>query len=196
MLRLRGRPLIDCIVIGGGPAGLLAAMYLARFRRSVTIVDGGAGRAHRIPRSHNYPGFVEGLGGAELIAALRRQVTMYDVKQIVGKAESIRQVSGGFRVTWAQSSAEARTVVLGTGVSDTEPDVPHLAEALRDGALRFCPVCDAYEVIGQRVGVLVAGVAGIHEAVCLRRYTEQVTMFRMGPDSFPQMSDSEPRTRE
>ncbi len=70
----------------------------------------------------------------------------------MARLPSISQVSGGFRVTWAQSSAEARTVVLGTGVSDIEPNVPHLAEALRDGALRYCPVCDAFEVTGQRVG--------------------------------------------
>lgn len=76
-------------------------------------------------------------------------------------------------------------MVLGTGVSDTEPDVPHLAEALRDGAIRYCPVCDAYEVTGQRVGVLVTGIAGIHEAICLRRYTDRVTMFRMGSDLLP-----------
>ena len=160
-------------------------MYLARFRRSVTVVDGGAGRAQRIPRSRNYPGIAEGLGGAELIAALRRQVTMYDVTRFVGKVESISQVPGGFRVTWAQSSVEARTVILGTGVSDIEPDMPHLAEALRDGAIRYCPVCDAYEVIGQRVGVLVAGIAGIHEAISLRRYTDRVTMFAVGPDPLP-----------
>ena len=171
--------MIDTIVIGAGPAGLLAAMYLARFRRSVTVFDSGSPRAWRIPRSHNYPGMARGVSGAELMAALREQVATYDVPHVAGRIDSLIRIPGGFEAAWAQSSIAARTVVLATGVDDIEPAMPHLAEALRDGALRYCPVCDAFEVIGKRVGVLIGNSSGIDEAVCLRRYTDRVTVFRM-----------------
>src|SRR5215217_2362317 len=64
---------LDCLIIGGGPAGLTAAVYLARFRRKVVVVDSGSSRASLIPASHNYPGFPDGVGGEELLARLRCQ---------------------------------------------------------------------------------------------------------------------------
>ncbi|HSN33228.1 MAG TPA: NAD(P)-binding protein, partial [Ideonella sp.] len=63
----------DALVIGGGPGGLTGALYLARVRRRVLVVDDGASRAARIPHSRNYPGFVDGIAGAELVAAMRAQ---------------------------------------------------------------------------------------------------------------------------
>ncbi len=168
--------ILDTLVIGGGPGGLLAAMYMARFRRSVLVVDAGSSRAHRIPRSHNYPGIASGVSGAELMASLREQLERYQVRTVVASIDALQHTHGHFEARGAQSTIEARTVILATGVQDVEPEIPHLAEALRDGAIRYCPVCDAFEVIGQRVGVLVSGSAGVAEAVCLRRYSEQVTV--------------------
>jgi thioredoxin reductase len=63
----------DCLVVGGGPAGLTAALYLARFRRSVLVIDAGKSRAVGIPRSHNHPGFIHGISGPDLLHALRIQ---------------------------------------------------------------------------------------------------------------------------
>src|SRR5689334_9698662 len=60
----------DCLIVGGGPAGLIAAIYLARFRRDVRVIDAGASRASLIPTSHNYPGFPDGISGPELLARL------------------------------------------------------------------------------------------------------------------------------
>jgi thioredoxin reductase (NADPH) len=67
----------DCIIIGAGPAGLLAAVYLARFRRSILIIDSDASRAAQIPSSHNYPGAAEGLSGKAILGQLRHQVEKY-----------------------------------------------------------------------------------------------------------------------
>ena len=69
--------LADAVVVGGGPAGLVAAIYLARFRRSVVLVDAGQSRIEKIPRSHNYPGFAEGVPGAEVRDMLRDQLRSY-----------------------------------------------------------------------------------------------------------------------
>nr|WP_232474402.1 NAD(P)/FAD-dependent oxidoreductase [Sphingomonas sp. MA1305] len=63
----------DCIIVGGGPAGLSAAIYLARFLRRCVVIDAGGRRAQSIPRSHNLPGFPGGIGGVELLAGMARQ---------------------------------------------------------------------------------------------------------------------------
>jgi len=154
----------DAIVVGGGPAGLLGALYLARFRREVLLLDGLESRAQRIPRSHNYPGFSDGIGGPDLLQSLRKQVAHYPIDARSLRAESISKLPSGFRIHWANGAADARFVLIATGASDIEPDMPHVAEALRDGALRYCPVCDGYEAIDKAIGVLVAGPAGVREA--------------------------------
>jgi alkyl hydroperoxide reductase subunit AhpF len=66
--------MIDCLIVGGGPAGLTAAIYLARYRRDAVLVDEGVSRAKLIPASHNYPGF-KGIAGPDLLARLREQAS-------------------------------------------------------------------------------------------------------------------------
>jgi thioredoxin reductase (NADPH) len=177
------QPRYDAIVIGGGPAGLIAATYLARFRRSTLLVHAGPGRAAAIPRSHNYPGFPDGVTGVELVASLRAQALRYAVDEVAGRVERIEPLHQGgqeFRVHWATGRAVGRTVLLATGASDVAPDMPYVADALREGALRYCPVCDGYEVIDQHVGVLTDGPAGAREALYLRHYTPHITVFKSG----------------
>ena len=82
---------IDCVVVGGGPAGLAAAIYLARYRRSVTVIDRGASRAALIPLSRNYPGFPEGISGAELLEHMRLQAARYGAVILSGDAQAIER---------------------------------------------------------------------------------------------------------
>ena len=77
-------PPLDCLVIGGGPAGLTAAIYLGRFRRRFAVVDAGDSRALLIPKSHNHAGFPEGIGGRELPARMRAQAENYGLALIKG----------------------------------------------------------------------------------------------------------------
>jgi thioredoxin reductase (NADPH) len=84
--------MMDCLIIGGGPAGLTAATYLARYRRPSLIVDAGSSRAALIPASHNYPGF-KGIGGNDLIARLREQAERYGASIKFGRVESLRKDS-------------------------------------------------------------------------------------------------------
>src|SRR3954451_5963639 len=76
--------LIDCLVIGAGPAGLAAAIYLGRFRRRFVVIDAGASRAQHIPLSHNYPGFSDGVTGPELLARMTRQACSYGASIVSG----------------------------------------------------------------------------------------------------------------
>jgi thioredoxin reductase (NADPH) len=173
---------LESLVIGGGPAGLAAALYLARFRRRVLLVDGGASRAARIPRSHNYPGFPDGVVGSELLAAMRQQAERYGVRFASGCVESLARDEAGFTARWAGGHAAAPTIVLATGVTDVAPKMPYLADALREGALRYCPVCDGFEVIDQAVGLVADHGSDTFEALYLRHFTDRLTVFPVSPD--------------
>ncbi|MBX3622943.1 MAG: NAD(P)/FAD-dependent oxidoreductase [Rhizobacter sp.] len=172
----------DAIVIGGGPAGLTTATYLARFRRRAVVYDSGSSRASSIPLSHNYPGFPEGIAGGELLERMRRQARHYGVPTLAARVEAIERDGEGFLVHTAESPpARARCVMLATGAADIWPELPEAAQALRDGALRFCPVCDGFEAADRPVGVLTQGSAGVREALYLRHFTPEVTVFLAGP---------------
>ncbi|MDZ5455501.1 NAD(P)/FAD-dependent oxidoreductase [Azohydromonas lata] len=169
----------DAAVIGGGPGGLTGAIYLARFKRSVHVLDAGHSRAARIPRSHNMPGYPQGVAGTALIEAMREQARRYGAVLETACVHRLQRVDGGFALhfTGGREPLRCRQVLLATGVSDNEPAMPHLAQALREGTLRYCPVCDGFEVIGHSVGVLTDRCAGVREALYLRHFSEHVTLY-------------------
>lgn len=177
---------LDCLVVGGGPAGLTAAIYLARFRRRFRVVDGGAPRAALIPVSHNLPGFPEGMPGPELLERLRCQAEFYGAEILAGLVTGLAREGAGFTATVADlghgalETITARTVLLATGVVDLEPDLPGVEGAVRKGLLRYCPICDGYEVSGQRIGVLGFGAAAAGEARFIRTWSDDVTLLTLG----------------
>ncbi len=87
--------LFDCLVVGGGPAGLTAAIYLARYRRNVVIVDAGNSRALLIPESHNYPGF-KGIAGRDLILRLKEQALKFGARFAPGTVSELARTQSGF----------------------------------------------------------------------------------------------------
>jgi thioredoxin reductase (NADPH) len=170
----------DAIVIGAGPAGLIAATYLARFRRSVTVLDGGPPRALWIPESHNTPAFPEGIGGAELVARLRRQAENFGARIVEARADVIRPGAAGFEIGAGGRSFPARLVLLATGLVDNKPDLPGLDAAILRGLVRMCPICDAFEATGKRIAVLGDGARGLREARFLRGFSPHVTLLQLG----------------
>jgi len=171
----------DCVVVGAGPAGLTAAIYLGRFRRDVLVLDAGASRAARIPLSHNHPGFPDGVRGRTLLARMRRQAERYGARIEAARVEDLRTDGDGFRLGGGGRHVEARKVILATGVADVEPPLPGVDEAVAKGLLRICPICDGYETIGKRVGVIGEDAHGAREAVFVTTYTPQVTLIHTGP---------------
>jgi thioredoxin reductase (NADPH) len=170
-------PMIDCAIIGGGPAGLTAAIYLARFRRSVRIFDDGRSRAALIPTTHNFPGFPDGISGIDLLDRLRAQARRFGVRVEIETVASISQRCEGFSVGLAGDPVMARAVILATGVLDLKPDLPGWREATLASAVRWCPICDGLEVMDQVVGVLAHAQDGFKHALFLRTYTERLTLF-------------------
>ena len=176
----------DCVVVGAGPAGLTAAIYLARYRRDFVVVDSGASRAAWIPTSHNHPGFPEGIRGKTLLARIRRQAERYGARIEQGRVEDIEVTRRGFSLGATLGSMRSRAVILATGVLDNELPVPGLEEAVAKGLVRICPICDGYEVIDQRIGVISHDVHGADEARFLTTWTDKVTLVHVGqPGALP-----------
>ncbi|MFK4506862.1 NAD(P)/FAD-dependent oxidoreductase [Bradyrhizobium daqingense] len=175
-------PPLDCLIVGGGPAGLMAAIYLARFRRSVCVVDAGASRAALIPRSHNVPGFVHGLSGVELIDRMSAQLEELAVTRVTSEVTALQRHERGFRATWDGGLHDAATVVLACGIVDTHPPFAEWRAAVADGLLRYCPICDAFEARGRRIGVVGPLDRAAGKALFLRGYSQDVTLLAIGPD--------------
>ena len=174
----------DALVIGGGPAGLAGAMYLARFRRDVCVIDAGESRAASIPRSHNLAGFPGGIPGERLLQRMRQQVADLGVRVVPGRVHQLRREDDGFGLTAGGTEHRGRTVLLATGARDVEPPLPDPQLAIDRGALRYCPVCDGYEVAGCDVGVLCDGASGAHEALYLRQFSDRICIFMLAPVDF------------
>ncbi len=184
-------PDLDCLIIGGGPAGLTAAIYLARFHLSLRIVDAGRSRAGWIPCTRNVPGFPDGISGKELLQRMREHAERYGAAFSQGRITRLDRAEGGFAAEWGGGSATARTVLLATGVRNRRP---HMDEELHDealarGLIRYCPICDGYEVTDRKVGVIGSGDHGVAEAVFLRAFTADITL--IAPDKAHQLGRDE-----
>lgn len=168
----------DCIIIGGGPAGLTAAIYLARFHLGIRLFDCGSSRAAQIPCTRNHAGFPEGISGKQLLARMLAQAEKYGAVRERAEVESLRLLDDGFGVRVGEREHAARTVLLATGVVNNRPDMSRDLhdEALARGLLRYCPICDGYEVTDRRIGVIGTGSHGVAEALFLRSYSADVTL--------------------
>ena len=193
-------PILDCLIVGGGPAGLTAAIDLARFHLDILVVDGGKSRASWIPCTRNHAGYPDGIEGTELLRRMRDQACKYGAKvesEFVTRLERDGE-SGHFTATWGSGEAKARTVLLATGVANRRPPMDEALhdDALARGLVRYCPICDGYEVTDQRVGVIGSDSHGVAEAVFIRSFTADVTLvapdkaMRLKPEDNEKLKDA------
>jgi thioredoxin reductase (NADPH) len=169
---------LDCLIIGGGPAGLTAAIYLARYHRRVAVFDAGNSRAALIPISHNYPGFPDGVSGTELLASLAVQAAHYGVRVESSTVRSLLLRHPGFGVVHDGGELQARFVLMATGIVDQHPRMQGLDAAIADRLIRYCPVCDAFEATDRRLAVLGPGSDAASKAKFLRGYSADVSWLR------------------
>lgn len=176
--------MIDTLIVGGGPAGLTAAIYAARFLLNATLVDAGASRCSLIPLTRNHAGFPYGVSGTELLQRMAEQARRYGAKLVSGQVEALERIDGGFRARFGDASLETRTVLLATGVRNRRPSIDAEVHdrALASGRLRYCPVCDGYEVTDQPVAVVGQGARAAREAEFLLSYTAQVSFIPAGAE--------------
>jgi thioredoxin reductase (NADPH) len=179
---------LDCLIVGGGPAGLTAAIYLARFHLDILVVDDGKGRAESIPCTHNHAGYPDGISGKELVRLMREQAQRYGARIRSDYVTRLDRTGDGFCAAWGSGSVEAKTVLLTTGVKNRRPPMDEELhdDALARGLIRYCPICDGYEVTDKTVGVIGSGSNGVAEAIFLRSYTPHVTL--IAPDKALQLT--------
>ena len=160
----------DAVIIGGSFAGLSAAMYIARARRSVSIVDTGFPRNRFAAHSHGF--FAQdGSGPGQMIATARSQVAAYPTAAFIeGEAISALREGDGFSIKLATGEAlESARLVLAFGISDELPDIPGLAERWGKSVLH-CPYCHGFEFSGRRLGVLSVSPMSIHQALLIAEW--------------------------
>ena len=168
------RPLYDSLVIGGGPAGLSAALQLARSNRPVAVVDSGSGRSTFRQTNHNYLGFPGGITARELRERGRAQVSAYPVALLDGAVSSLRCVRAGFRAELEGGhTVTARTVILATGVTDNFP--PDCLEYV-GRSLFWCIVCDGYAARGKNVVAIGNDEEAAVTALQFLQFTSTVTL--------------------
>lgn len=176
----------DVAIIGGGTAGLAAAIALARSRRAVVVIDAGRPRNEPAAGAHNVLGH-EGISPLELLARGRAEAEGYGVRFIAGQATSASgtiddftvEVNGEARGTHGARGAQrvhARRLILATGLADDLPEIPGVAEGWGRTVLH-CPFCHGWEVRDQRIAILTRDEVAIHHAMLFRELSEQVTVF-------------------
>ena len=188
-------PILDCLIVGGGPAGLTAAIYLARFHLDILVVDGGKSRAAWIPCTRNHAGFPNGISGQDLLDRMKEQACKYGATietEFVTKLE--HDESGLFTATWGSGRRQARSVLLATGVTNRRPPMDEKLhdDALARGLIRYCPICDGYEVTDKKIGVLGSDSHGVAEALFIRGFTADVTL--IAPDKAMNLSLEDQKT--
>ena len=175
----------DAVIVGGGAAGLSAALVLGRARRRVLVIDAGAPR--NAPATH-MQGFLsrDGMAPSELLAVGREEAARYGVEVVEGTVARIEQTAGGdfhsrvedsYRVHLADgSSVGARRLLVTTGVRDDIPDLPGVRERWgRD--LLHCPYCHGWEVRDQPLGVLGTISGSVQHALLVRQWSADVAFF-------------------
>jgi thioredoxin reductase len=165
----------DCLIVGGGPAGLSAALTLGRCCRRVLVCDEGRPRNRHAMAAH---GFLtrDGVPPLEILRLGREQLRPYGVEVRRAKVVDARRTSGGFEVTLARGTRLcARTLLLATGVVDHLPTVPGLRECY-GRSVHHCPYCDAWEVRGQPLAAFGHGERAVGLALLLTTWSSDVAL--------------------
>ncbi|WP_250443206.1 NAD(P)/FAD-dependent oxidoreductase [Actinotalea sp. C106] len=166
----------DVVIVGGGAAGLSAAVTLARSLRDVLVLDAGEPRNAPAEGAHNLLGR-EGTPPLELLATGREEALAYGAQIRPGRASTARRTDDGFELTLADGdTVTARRLLLATGLVDELPEVSGVRELWGNHVLH-CPYCHGYEVRGRRIGVLGTSPNALHQVFLLRQLSPDVTFF-------------------
>ena len=167
-------------VVGGGPAGLTAALYATRLGHDTAVINRGGGRAAMMLDTHNVIGVTEDVSGNEFLATATEQVQAYGadyMQDYVTDIEPSEGESAGFRVTAGNAEVTTDHVVLATGFSDKKPDPPLPRTGM---GLHWCLHCDAYMFVDEPVYVMGTNDAAAHVAMIMLNFTPEVDVLTRG----------------
>ncbi len=140
----------DALILGGGPAGLSAAIYLGRFNRQTLVLDSGAGRSSFAQCNENYLGFPDGVTTRELRDLGRRQAERFGVHFHDCRVERVERVGPNFRAVTDAGDFEGRTLLFATGVQDIWPNLPGVLDWV-GRQIYWCITCDGHQTPGKRL---------------------------------------------
>ncbi|SDM46731.1 NAD(P)/FAD-dependent oxidoreductase [Sediminibacillus halophilus] len=169
----------DCIIIGGGIAGLQAAIQLGRYCDNVLVIDAADGRSNLCRCYHNILGWPEGISGATLRRTGRRQAEELGVNFIEETVEQVAKQEQLFSVSTTNRNHETRAILIATGIKDHLPAFDKLLPCLGI-SVYICPDCDGYEVLDKKVIVIGSGRAGAGMALALTNWASQIHLVNHG----------------
>jgi thioredoxin reductase len=174
----------DVVIVGGGPAGLSAALVLGRCRRQLLVCDDGHPRNARSQALHGYL-TRDGVSPLELLRLGREELGAYDVEWREGRVKQVATANDSFEVT-IDSGEQVRTraVLLATGVRDHVPDIPGI-DACYGISAHHCPYCDGWEKREQAIAVIGDGVSPVGLALSLKTWSDHIVAFTHGRARVP-----------
>ena len=177
------REFYDLIVIGGGPAGLSAALYAAREGIETLIIErsGVGGQAGTTERIDNYPGFAQGIGGAELADAMREHAERFEVEILPAQTVTSIEAQGDYKMISTESGDSycGLSLLLTPGATYRRLNVPG-EEDLIGAGIHFCATCDGPFYKGQELLVVGGGNSGVEEGLFLTKFATKVTILEVG----------------
>jgi thioredoxin reductase (NADPH) len=169
----------DVAIIGAGPAGLSAAIYLGRAKRKVLVIDSNKPMCRWEPHIENYLGFPDGISGDDLLARGREQTSRYDVEFVDDTIDTASGKLGEFTMEGEKGKYTARRVLLGTGIFHIPPAIPEL-EACLGHSMFFCKDCDGFRVQGKRIGIVGTNNDTVEYALGMLIYSPTVFVMNNG----------------
>lgn len=179
----------DVAIIGGGPAGLSAALSLVRARRRVVVVDAGQPRNATAAHMYGVLGH-DGLSPVRLLELGRSEITGYGGRIIAGIASEVRVRAAAFDVDTPHGTIGARRLLIAAGLIDELPNIPGMQQQWGNGVV-VCPYCDGWEHRDDVIGVVATSPQGVDQAQTLRQWSDRVVYFpNVIGDPSPDAADS------
>jgi thioredoxin reductase (NADPH) len=169
----------EVIVVGGGIAGLSAAIYLGRAQRDVIVIDSGHSMAKWEPAVENYLGFPEGVAGEELLRHGRQQAQRFDVRFVRDEITGVTRKRSGFTVRGKRKTYRTNRLLLATGIFHLPPEVPGVKECLGH-SMFFCKDCDGCRVREKRIAIIGANNEAVEYALGMLAYSACVIVATNG----------------
>ena len=174
----------DAVIIGGGIAGLSAAIYLARAKREILGIDAGKSLARWVPDIENYLGFPQGIAGEDLLLRGHEQAMHYGAEFVEDSVEELRRAPNNvFQAVGGKQVYEARRVLLATGIYHLPPDIPGVPECL-GRSLFFCKDCDGCRCEGRRIGIFGWNDEAVEYALAMLLYSPCVFIFQNAHEAY------------